>query len=58
MNIDLKHWPLMRIIRLAVAVGCFIAYSKNGEWFVLIIGALALLQAIFNTGCSDGNCEV
>ena len=49
----------MRVIRLIVALGCFYAYFLSGsEWFILVIGILALLQAVFNTGCADGSCEI
>jgi len=59
MKLNLTHWPFMRIIRMVVALGCFYAYFFNdSEWFILIIGILALLQTIFNTGCADGSCEV
>ena len=59
MKINLTHWPLMRIVRLIVALGCFYAYFLNeSEWFILVIGVLALLQTTLNTGCSDGGCEI
>lgn len=59
MKPNLTHWPFMRIIRLAVAIGCFYAYFyKGSEWFILIIGIIALLQTIFNTGCADGSCDI
>lgn len=59
MKLNLTHWPIMRLIRLAVTIGCFYAFFVNGsEWFILIIGIIALLQTLFNTKCADGNCEV
>lgn len=58
MKIDLKHWTLMRVIRLVIAIGCFVTYYQSREWFVLAIGLLVFIQALFNTGCSDGTCEV
>ncbi|HIP36091.1 MAG TPA: hypothetical protein EYG85_04490 [Crocinitomix sp.] len=56
--IDIKHWPLMRLIRLAIAIGCFITYYESREWFILAIGLLMFVQVLFNTGCSDGSCEI
>ncbi len=59
MNLNLTHWPIMRILRLAVGLGCFYAYYDNPtEWFLLILGGIATLQALFNTGCSNGACEI
>jgi len=49
----------MRLIRVAVAIGCFYAYFINSsEWFILVIGIISLLQAALNTGCDNGNCEL
>ncbi len=56
--IDLKHWPLMRLIRIAIAIGCFITFYQGREWFVLAIGIFVFIQALFNTGCPDGSCDV
>ena len=56
--IDLKHWPFMRIIRLAIAIGCFVTYYQGREWFVLAIGLLMFVQALFNTGCAGDSCEI
>ena len=59
MKIDLKHWPIFRLIRIAVAIGCFYAFFINqSEWFILVIGIISFLQALLNTGCSDGSCEI
>ena len=59
MKLNLTQWPLMRLVRLAVTLGCFYAYFVNGsEWFILVIGIIALLQTLFNTKCADGSCEV
>ena len=59
MTIDFKNWSIFRIIRVAVAIGCFYAfYHNSSEWFVLIIGSISLIQAIFNTGCNDGTCDI
>ena len=58
MKINLTHWPFMRLIRVAVAIGCFYAYFINSsEWFILVIGIISLLQAVLNTGCNTGSCE-
>ena len=59
MKIDLKSWPLMRIIRLVIAIGCFYAFFINGsEWFILVAGMVVLLQVILNPGCSSGSCAI
>ncbi|MGV6862239.1 MAG: hypothetical protein ACWA41_10725 [Putridiphycobacter sp.] len=58
MKINLTHWPLMRIIRVAIAIGCFYTYYQGREWFVLAIGLLMFVQALFNTGCPDNSCEL
>ena len=56
--IDLKHWPLMRLIRLAIAIGCFITFFYDREWIVLAVGLFVFIQVLFNAGCPDGNCEI
>jgi len=59
MKINLTHWPFIRIIRVAVAIGCFYACLINSsEWFILVIGIISLLQALLNTGCNNGSCEI
>jgi hypothetical protein len=56
--IDLKHWPLMRLTRLSVAIGCFITFYNGREWIVLAIGLLMFYQALFSIGCPEGSCEL
>jgi len=59
MKLNLTHWPFFRILRVIVAFGCFYAFFiNNSEWFILVIGVISLLQALLNTGCSDGSCEI
>ena len=59
MKLNLTHWPIMRLIRLAVALGCFYAFFVNdSEWFILVVGVVVLLQVAFNTGCANGSCEI
>jgi F0F1-type ATP synthase assembly protein I len=59
MKINVTHWPFFRLLRIAVAIGCFYAYFINSsEWFILVIGIISLLQAVLNTGCNDGSCEI
>jgi hypothetical protein len=59
MKLNLTYWPIMRLVRLAVALGCFYAFFvKDSEWFILVIGIVAILQTLFNTKCADGSCEV
>lgn len=59
MKLNLTHWPFMRLVRLAVALGCFYAYFFNSsEWFILVVGVIAFIQTILNTGCSNGSCEI
>ena len=59
MKFNLTYWPFMRLVRLAVGLGCFYAFFvKDSEWFILVIGIVALLQTAFNTKCPDGSCEV
>jgi F0F1-type ATP synthase assembly protein I len=49
----------MRLVRVVVAIGCFYAYFINSsEWFILVIGIISFLQALLNTGCNDGSCEI
>jgi len=56
--INLRHWPLMRLIRLAVAIGCFITFYTGREWLILAVGLFVFYQTLFSVGCPDGSCEI
>jgi hypothetical protein len=57
-KLNLKHWPIYRILRLVVAIGCFYTFYLDREWFILFIGAIALYQTAINYGCSSESCDV
>lgn len=52
-----SKWDFTRIFRLLLGVGLFIGYLSAGEAIYLLGGIFFSLQAIFNIGCSGGNCE-
>jgi 1,4-dihydroxy-2-naphthoate octaprenyltransferase len=58
MKINYKTWTFFRIVRLIVAIGCFIAFYDSREWLFMMIGMIALLQTILYTGCTTAECEI
>jgi 1,4-dihydroxy-2-naphthoate octaprenyltransferase len=58
MKINYKTWTFFRIVRLIVAIGCFIAFYDSREWLFMMIGMIALLQTILYIGCTTAECEI
>ena len=55
-KLDLKNWPLMRIIRVAGGSFLLINGIIDKEYVFVGVGLFILIQGIFNIGCSSGNC--
>lgn len=50
-------WNFMRVLRLVLSVFIIVEAIKNYDVLFGVIGAVLLLQAVFNVGCcSNGAC--
>jgi hypothetical protein len=56
MNIDLKNWDLVRIIRLLFGIMGWVAFIMSHDPIYALIGSLLLIQAVFNMSCGIGGC--
>ena len=57
----LNNWHWMRILRLGIGAYGLIDGIQRTEILMIVLGALFVIQAIFNWGCSNctaGNCQV
>lgn len=57
----LYQWNWMRVVRLAIGTYGLTQGIMHSENLMIGIGALFLIQGIFNFGCSSsstGNCEI
>lgn len=58
MNALRQPWTLMRLLRLLI--GSVIIYQSVGEQqpILAILGAFFVIQALMNTGCGPGGCQL
>jgi uncharacterized membrane protein YfhO len=55
---QLKNWNLIRIIRLILAVFISIEAIYSQTYWLLIPGAILMLQVVLNMGCPLNSCSV
>lgn len=58
MNALRQPWNFMRLLRLII--GSAIVYQSVGEQqpILAILGAFFVIQALMNTGCGPGGCQL
>lgn len=56
MNIDLKNWDIVRIIRLLFGIVGWVGFFMSKEPIYALLGSVLLIQAIFNMSCGIGGC--
>jgi hypothetical protein len=55
----ISGWGLMRFIRLALALGIMIRAVSTSKLLFGVLGAVLLLQAVFNYGCCGADtCDI
>lgn len=54
----LKDWGGMRIIRLLMGIYIIVESIREHQTLLGLLGGFFLYQAIMNTGCPMGACEV
>ena len=54
----IANWPFIRILRLGLGISMIIGAFDKVDYFVGGIGLLLLVQAITNTGCAGGSCNI
>jgi len=58
-DILLSGWNLNRGIRLILGIAILFQYFQQPDIFILMIGLMLILQALFNVACcSNGNCKI
>ncbi len=58
-DILLSGWNLNRGIRLILGIAILFQYFQQPDIFILMIGLMLILQALFNVACcSNGNCRI
>lgn len=56
MQIDLKNWSIVRIIRLLFGVLGGVAFAMSKDPVFALISGVLLVQAVFNSTCGIGGC--
>lgn len=58
MTAKLKNWNLMRLLRLAVGIWAIYVSFTDRQLLFGILGAMFLVQALFNIGCIGQSCNM
>ncbi len=56
MQIDLKNWSIVRIIRLVFGLLGVAAFAMSKDPIFALIGGVLLVQAVANSTCGIGGC--
>lgn len=58
-NLLLKNWDFVRTLRLLIGLGVGGYAAWAGDYFLVTLGGLFIIQAVFNLSCcGSGGCSV
>lgn len=52
-----RNWDIVRIIRLIFGVIGVVASVSIGDYFLMTLGGIFILQAVLNLGCCSAGCS-